>query len=98
MTTPDSIDLHTTVVQATGLLASDIDDEVVLLSLETDKYYGMDPVSARVWSLLAQPQRLADICQQLQAEFEVEGETCEGDVLEFVRSLADAKLVQIVPA
>ncbi|NOZ06699.1 MAG: lasso peptide biosynthesis PqqD family chaperone [Chloroflexi bacterium] len=98
MTTPNSIDLHTTVVQADGLLASDIDDEVVLLNLETDKYFGMDPVSARIWSLLAQPHLLTTVCNRLLDEFDVDREACEQDVLEFVQKLADAKLVQIAPA
>lgn len=94
----NSIDLNMTLVQAAGLLVSDIDNEVVLLNAETERYFGMDAVSTRAWSLLAQPQRLADVCDRLMEEFDVTRETCEQDVLEFVRKLADAKLVQIVAA
>jgi len=92
----ENIHLHTSVVQAQGLLAGDIDDEVVLLELNSDKYFGMDPVGARIWKLLSQPQTISAVCDRLQEEYDVDRQTCEQDVLAFVKRLADANLVEIV--
>lgn len=90
------IQIGTRLVQVESLLTNQIDDEVVMLNLETDSYYGADPVGSRIWTLLAQPLSVAHICEQLQEEYEVEQETCEADVLAFVEKLHAEGLIQIV--
>lgn len=66
--------------------------------LATAKYYGLDPLSTRIWQLLVQAQPLKNVCRQLGDEFEVEAKECERDVLEFVQKLVAAKLVEPVAA
>lgn len=83
-------------VCAENILSSDIDDEVVLMSMDTDKYYGLDPVSSRIWKLLQQPCTLRQVCEKLMTEFKVEAGMCQHDVLEFIQKLADAQLVMTV--
>lgn len=92
-----TINNQTTLVQASGQLTSEIDNEIVLLNMETETYYSMDAVGTRIWQLLAQPHQVSQLCEQLQLEFGVDQATCERDVLEFVQRLANAQLVQIVP-
>lgn len=98
MVPDEKLGLTSVVVQTEGLMASEIDDEVVMLNAETGKYYGLDPTSASIWRLLAQPRPLAEVCDRLLVEYQVDRQTCEADVLTFVRKLADAKLVRIVQA
>ncbi|MEM7035040.1 MAG: PqqD family peptide modification chaperone [Chloroflexota bacterium] len=96
MTQDVQISLETTVVQTEEILSTDIDDEIVLMSLTTDKYYGLDPVSTRIWQLLAEPSQLATVQANLLQEFEVDAETCQSDLLTFVQKLFDAQLIEIV--
>lgn len=95
MTQTVQIDLETVVVQTDDLLSTDIDDEMVLMSLITDKYYGLDPVSTHIWQLLTEPIPLSEVYEQLLSEFEVDPNTCRHDLLEFVQKLTEAQLVQI---
>ena len=83
-------------VQTEDILSSNIDDEVVMMSMDTDKYYGLDPIGSRIWKLLQEPCTLRQVCEKLVMEFQVDASTCQHDVLEFIQKLADAQLVMPV--
>lgn len=91
------IDVHNSqqkFTQVPNLLASAVDDEVVMANLATGKYYGLDPVGAHIWQRLAQPQTVGDLCAYLLPLFEVDAVTCQQDVQALLEALVAAKLVQ----
>jgi hypothetical protein len=51
-----------------------VDDEAILLEQATGRYYGLNKVGTRMWSLLAEYGQLDKVYEQLLAEFDV-GET-----------------------
>ncbi len=77
------------------IMAAEMGDETVMMSLTRNNYYGLDEVGSRVWALLAQPQSLADLCATLRQEFAVDAETCQQEVAVFAQALVDAGLVTI---
>lgn len=83
------------VTAAKGQVSSDLAGEVVLLSLETGMYYGLDQVGVRVWELMKDPVRVADLCAAIVREYDVEAEQCERDVLELVHQMATAGLIEV---
>ena len=88
--------MTTLVTQGDEQVATEIDSAVVMMSVEQGKYYGLDSVGSRIWNLLEQPRRVAEVCAIIQDEFAVERETCERDVLDFVSCLLAAKLLKVV--
>jgi hypothetical protein len=70
-------------------LSADTGDGAVMMSPEAAQYIGLSQTGARIWELLAEPRTLADLCAALAAEYAVTAEEVEGDVREFVASLAD---------
>jgi hypothetical protein len=98
MTTTTPISLDTVVTQVAGLMSNKIDDEIVMMSVENEMYYGMDIVGSRVWELLAHPRSVANVCEVLMTEFDVDQETCHREVLAFVEKLYEYQVIQIVPS
>jgi hypothetical protein len=88
--------LDTTLVRNNSLTTAELDGEVVMLSLETNRYYGLNSVGTRIWELLAQPMPLAAVCDIIQRENEVTREQCEREVLAVAQKLLDEKLAQVV--
>ena len=86
----------TVVAQIEELVSSDLDGETVMMSVENGKYYGMDAIGSRVWALIKQPRSVAELCDILLTEFNVDRERCEKDVLIFLNKLAEDKLIRIV--
>ncbi|PON12443.1 PqqD family protein [Candidatus Entotheonella serta] len=91
-----TIDLQTRVVQVDDVLSSQVDDDLVLMSIENDQYYGMDSVSRRIWELVAEPRVVADVCDQLLSEYRVEPDTCQREVVTYIQQLADEQLVRVI--
>lgn len=73
----------------------ELEDEVVILSVETGKYYGLDEVGARVWSLIGDDRTVGELCQILVTEFDVTLDECTKDVIWLLSSMADEGLVRM---
>jgi hypothetical protein len=91
-----TISLNSTVKRADDLVSCDLEGETALMSVETGKYYAMDPVGSRIWSLLEQARPVSAICSLLLEDFEVEPYQCEHDVLAFLNGLAQDNLIKVV--
>jgi len=85
------------VVRSSKPLTATVDDEVVMLSPDRGAYFGLNRVGSRIWELLTQPRQVADLCDALTAEFDVDGQTCQAETLAFVRRLERADLIEVVP-
>ena len=55
------------------LIGTSIDDELVMLSVERDQYYGLRGVGSRVWELIEDPHTFEELVDQVLEEFDVEG-------------------------
>ncbi len=88
-----TLTLSTIIVKNKELLETSIDDETILLSILNSKYYGMDPVASRIWSILQDPISIKEIIVTLLDEFDVSEDECEKDVLEFLKNLVEEKML-----
>ena len=70
-------------------------DEVVVLDLNSGTYYGLDDLGARIWTLIEQPASLATLREAIMSEYEVDAETCERDILAFLKQMQVAGLVEV---
>ncbi|TXT35021.1 MAG: coenzyme PQQ biosynthesis protein PqqD [Comamonadaceae bacterium] len=90
--TADSIICH-----SHGQVATSIDDQIVLLSLDKGNYYGMNGVLTSIWHWVAQPMRVSDICKKLIETYEVSDEVCKKDVQRILLELQQEGLIEIKP-
>jgi hypothetical protein len=91
--TPDTV-----LARSEDCLFSDLGGEVVMINLEQNSYYGLDPIGSRIWALLTVPTSLTQLCHTLQQEFEVDAESCRSDVTALLESMYEEGLIQIVAA
>ena len=92
----NSITLNTTIKRNPELVASDMDGETVMMSIDNGEYFGLDPVGSRIWTLIENPVRIDKLIEQLLEEFDVTKEQCEIDTLEFLNQLQDKNLLIIL--
>lgn len=76
-------------------LFSEIDGEVVMLSIENSEYYGMDKVGSRIWQLLEKPINFKQLIKTLLDEYEVTEEQCTEETVNFIEQLVEKELVEI---
>lgn len=95
---PVRMDADTRVVAARDQVSVEVEGEAVILSLADGVYYGLDPVGARVWTLLEAPCTVAELRDAVVAEWEVDAPTAERDLLALLEALAARGLVEVLPA
>ena len=71
-----------------------VGEESVLLDLKTERYLGLDEVSARFWDLLTSGGSIQSAYDTLLAEFEVDPERLRNDLDDFVQELVQFGLVE----
>lgn len=90
-----NISLDSTVVASKDQVCAELNGELVILNLKNRVYYGLDPVGTRIWKLIQTPTTVFCVRNSLLAEYQVEPERCEADLLALLQKLADQELVQI---
>lgn len=80
-----------------SIIHSKLDDEIVMLSIEKGKYFGLNPVGSRIWELIEEPKTVSTIISTLADEYEVSLETCEKDLLHFLSQMAEQQIIQTRP-
>jgi hypothetical protein len=80
---------------APDVATSDLHGELVLLNFETETYYGLDEVGARIVAVLTEKPSIERGVQTLCAEFDVEEERLREDVRRLIGELLDGGLVEL---
>lgn len=86
---------HTRVVVIKDQVACDVADELVVLNLTNGVYYGLNPVGARVWSLIQEPRTVAELRHALLDEYDVDAAALDADLHRLLTELADQHLIEI---
>lgn len=74
-----------------------LDDESVLLNLETERYFGLDDTGTRMWQLLTSLPNIDAVFQQLLAEYEVDPDELRKDLEELLSRLVSNGLLHVAP-
>ncbi len=89
----NSISLESVVRRSSEVMASQVDNELVMMDIERGMYYALNPVGADIWERLTEPQTVADLCAQLMQQYDVDQATCEADVLAVLNDMAENGLL-----
>lgn len=78
-----------------GLLTAVVDGELIGMSIELGTCYGLNAVATRIWELLAEPQTIPALCEQLTGEYEIDPQSCRRDVAVLIEKLHGAGLLTV---
>ena len=81
---------------AGGVLATEVDGELVLLEPDSGRYFGLNALGVAVWEELAAADQPAAVVERLLARFEVDRATLEADVAQLIAELERAGLLHVV--
>jgi Coenzyme PQQ synthesis protein D (PqqD) len=75
------------------VLISHLQEESVILNLDSERYYGLDDVGTRFLSVLTTSESIEAAYDRLQHEFDVDPQVLRGDLLALVENLVDQGLL-----
>lgn len=81
---------------APDVLFQEVNDELVLLDIDSERYFGLNHTGARVWELAEQGEGRDRIVEKLSEEFDADPEVLKRDVLMILDQLLESGLLQEV--
>ena len=90
-----TIELSSVATRNEAIVFTDLDDTVVMMDVDEGQYYELDPIGARIWALIESPRPVAEICDALAGEYDVDPDTCRQDTLEFLQTASEHRIVQV---
>lgn len=94
---PANLSADTLLTRDDSPISADMDGEIVMLSMQTNNYYGLGEVGSRLWILLESPQTPRQLCARLSEGYAVSQDTCIDDILPFLQQLLEEKLIKLLP-
>lgn len=83
------------VVAAKDQISCDLAGEAAILNVKSGIYYGLDPVGARIWTLMQQPRAVAEIQNAITGEYDVEPSQCARDLRALLEKLLAEGLIEV---
>lgn len=93
----NALSLASTIYRSANNLAAEIDDELVLMSVEKASYCGLDAIGTDIWRRLDKPVLVSDLCTALGNEYDADADTIRRDVLALLERLTAEGLIEIKP-
>ncbi|HXN19422.1 MAG TPA: PqqD family peptide modification chaperone [Candidatus Binatus sp.] len=90
-----SLSVHSVVVASAEQVSCPLGDESAILNLKNSKYYGVNPMGARIWTLLKEPRSVLQLRDTLLCEYEVDEKLCERDLLILLEKMKSEGLIEV---
>lgn len=91
------IDFASRITIPSDVLFQELSGESVLLDLNSGKYFGLNEVGTRIWSVLSEHQNITDTLSIIMDEYDVDRESLSKDLVNLLENLARNGLILIEP-
>ena len=90
------VNIDSVITKNTEIDDTDLDGEKVMMNLDKGQYFMMNEVGSRIWELIEGNTPIVNIIETLTNEYDVDEETCENTVMDFLGRLKNADLIKVV--
>jgi hypothetical protein len=77
------------------VLISNLQEESVILNLQSERYFGLDSIGTRILTLLTTSDSIEAAYKRLRDEYDVDGQVLREDLVALVEDLAAKGLVEV---
>lgn len=74
---------------------SQIDNEIVMLSIKKAEYYAFNEIASMIWQLIDEPIPIRNIVASLLREYDVSKDMCFKHTIEYLQDLQSKQLIII---
>lgn len=84
----------TVISRSPAVLVAEVDGEIVMMSIEKGRYYGLDDIGSDIWKRIEPPCSFAALVEALAADYEADRGTIEADVTALLTQMAEQDVVR----
>ena len=93
-----ALSLSSIVQHHPSIVSSELDDESILLNIETLVYHGLDDIATAVWEQMKRPIQVSNMIDHLLEIFDVDRQTCESETLDLLKLMLRRGTIALVSA
>ena len=95
MNTNKTLKLDSVVQRRSNLMSADVDEDVVMVNVETGYYYAASDVAREIWEAIERPTKISDLIDDLTATHDVERSECQEQTVAFRETMLAERLLQV---
>jgi hypothetical protein len=98
---PPPLSAHSEITDATlisrspSVLTAEADGEIVMMSVEQGRYFGLDDIGSDIWGRIEPPCSFAALIEALAAQYDADHATIAADVQGLLVSMAAQDVVRL---
>ena len=90
-----NLKLDSVVQRRLDLMSANVDDDIVMVNVETGFYYAVSDIAREIWESIERPTKISDLIDDLSATHDVERIECEEQTLAFLETMLAERLLQV---
>ncbi len=87
--------LNLTIRFSKDVVFRDLDDEMIIMDMNTGKYFGLNETGAKIWALLDKYQKPKKVIDELLTEYNLSEDECEREVKQFLQAILNKGLIDV---
>jgi len=84
------------VMRSDQIMGSKMDNQLVMIDLESGNYFSLNAIAAEIWERLVEPIQVLDLCAALHERYVVSEERCLREVLALLGQMYEKNLLRLV--
>jgi hypothetical protein len=89
------IDATTLISRSPSVLTAEVDGEIVMMSIEQGRYFGLDDIGSDIWKRIESPCSFGTLIDGLAADYEADRATIVADVQSLLGLMAEQDVVRL---
>jgi hypothetical protein len=85
----------TMISRSPAVLAAEVDGEIVMMSIEQGRYFGLDDIGSDIWKRIDPPYSFAELIDRLAADYDADRATIAADVRALLSRMAAQDVVRL---
>jgi len=85
----------TVISRSPSVLTAEVDGEIVMMSIEQGRYFGLDDIGSDIWKRLEPPCSFADLIDKLVAVYDADRARIAADVRALLGRMAAQDVVKL---
>jgi hypothetical protein len=85
----------TEISRSPSVLTAEVDGEIVMMSIEQGRYFGLDDIGSDIWKRLEAPCSFAALIDRLAADYAADRATIAADVRALLEQMAAEDVVRL---
>jgi len=85
----------TMISRSPSVLTAEVDGEIVMMSIEQGRYFGLDDIGSDIWKRLDTPCSFAELIDRLASDYEADRATIAADVRDLLGRMAEQDVVRL---